>query len=165
MQTYTSWWRYWVIVKPVVVVKVTMAIAPALITTLVVAIVCALYQQFRKPDMPNLNATDLMLPYSMVSFALALLLVFKTNTAYARFWEARQAWGATFGYMRELIVRLHMYCYDAPLPMRQLMVRWVIALPYLMRMHLEEYADHAGSLEKLLTPAEVRWRAFACSAN
>ena len=138
--------------------KVTTAIAPALLTTLTVGIVCALYNRLREPDMPSLDDADLMLPYSMVSFALALLLVFKTNTAYARFWEARQAWGATFTYMRQLMVRLQTYCYDAPLPMRQLMVRWVIALPYLMRMHLEEYADHAGSLEKLLTPAEVRWR-------
>jgi predicted membrane chloride channel (bestrophin family) len=32
-------------------------------------------------------------PFMMTTFALSLLLLFKINTAYARWWEARTIWG------------------------------------------------------------------------
>jgi len=38
----------------------------------------------------------------LLSNALALLLVFRTNTAYDRFWEARQLWGFLISRIREL---------------------------------------------------------------
>ena len=39
------------------------------------------------PERPALADLDLVFTYSVCGFALSLLLVFKTNTAYARFWE------------------------------------------------------------------------------
>jgi putative membrane protein len=31
--------------------------------------------------------------YSLLGFVISLLLVFRTNTAYDRWWEGRKAWG------------------------------------------------------------------------
>ena len=37
--------------------------------------------------------TVIPLPHTLLSSALGLLLVFRTNAAYDRFWEARKQWG------------------------------------------------------------------------
>jgi Bestrophin, RFP-TM, chloride channel len=62
------------------------ATGPALLVTIGVALACAIYNAVSEGG-PSLQKTDLKLAYDLVSFALALLLVFKTNTCYARFWE------------------------------------------------------------------------------
>ena len=67
--------------------KVLATLAAPLLCTLFVSIGCAIYQGLRRDDQPDLRKLDLTLAYSTVSFALSLLLVFKTNTSYARFWE------------------------------------------------------------------------------
>ena len=80
---------------------------------------------------------------------------------------ARASWGATFTYTRMFMIRAQTYAYNAPVPMRQLLLRWTIAMPYLMRMHIEEYRVDAGNMKALLTPAEVRagTRLLTCSGN
>jgi hypothetical protein len=47
------------------------------------------------------------------------------------------------------------YAHDATIPMRKFLLRWVIALPYLMRSHLVDYKPGCDSLEHLLTEPEV----------
>lgn len=69
---------------------------------------------------------------------------------------ARSAWGATYTHCRTLMARFQGYAHDAPLPMRKLLLRWIIALPYLMRSHLADYKPGSDSLEHLLTQDEVR---------
>ena len=54
------------------------------------AIGCGVYERVRvnhRPSNPPLAALNLSFAYSAIGFALSLLLVFKTNTAYARYWE------------------------------------------------------------------------------
>ena len=40
---------------------------------------------------------------SMTSFALSLLMIFRTNSCYARWWEARTAWGLVVAAARNLV--------------------------------------------------------------
>jgi hypothetical protein len=44
----------------------------------------------------------------------------------------------------------------APLPQRMALLRWTIALPYVMRAHLLDYKPGSDSLDELLTLEEVR---------
>ena len=44
----------------------------------------------------------LPLPHTLLGSALGLLLVFRTNAAYDRFWEARKRWGTVVGECRAL---------------------------------------------------------------
>ncbi len=44
--------------------------------------------------------------YSILGFVLSLLLVFRTNTAYDRWWEGRKNWGALVNDSRNLAVKL-----------------------------------------------------------
>jgi predicted membrane chloride channel (bestrophin family) len=69
---------------------------------------------------------------------------------------ARTAWGAVYTHCRMLIARFQAYARDAPLPVRKLILRWIVAMPYLMRSHLADYKPGCDSLEHLLTKAEVR---------
>jgi ion channel-forming bestrophin family protein len=44
--------------------------------------------------------------HSMVGFVLSLLLVFRTNTAYDRWWEGRKAWGGFVNNTRNLVLKI-----------------------------------------------------------
>jgi len=44
--------------------------------------------------------------YSLLGFVISLLLVFRTNTAYDRWWEGRKAWGALVNDSRSLSSKL-----------------------------------------------------------
>mmetsp|Transcript_43708 Transcript_43708/g.78473 ORF Transcript_43708/g.78473 Transcript_43708/m.78473 type:complete len:431 (-) Transcript_43708:481-1773(-) len=44
-----------------------------------------------------------MVPFTLTSFSLSLLLVFKTNNSYARWWEARIIWGGIVNTSRDIV--------------------------------------------------------------
>ena len=53
---------------------------------------------------------------------------------------------------------------DASPKVRKLLLRWTLALPYLMRSHLLEYKVGADTLGELLTEVEVRLHKVKCGA-
>jgi predicted membrane chloride channel (bestrophin family) len=68
-------------------------------TVLLVVIACHVYEEGIRslhPSWKSLHDLDAGFAYSLTSFALSLLLIFKTNTSYARFWEARTAWSGVY---------------------------------------------------------------------
>ena len=70
--------------------KMLAAIALPLTWVTCIAVCCGVWEnmrQHRVPNMPAIADLDLTFEYTAIGFALSLLLVFKTHTAYARFWE------------------------------------------------------------------------------
>lgn len=51
--------------------------------------------------------------HAMVGFVLSMLLVFRTNTAYDRWWEGRKAWGSFVNGSRSLALKLNTMVDDA----------------------------------------------------
>lgn len=49
---------------------------------------------------------ELVTVYSLIGFVISLLLVFRTNTAYDRWWEGRKKWGELVNDTRNLGVKL-----------------------------------------------------------
>lgn len=47
--------------------------------------------------------------HTLLSFVLSMLLVFRTNTAYDRWWEGRKLWGALVNNSRNLAIKLHSF--------------------------------------------------------
>ncbi len=47
--------------------------------------------------------------HSLLGFALSLLLVFRTNTAYDRWWEARKQWGTLTNVCRSLAIKINSF--------------------------------------------------------
>ncbi|KYP14893.1 bestrophin family protein [Flavihumibacter sp. CACIAM 22H1] len=55
-------------------------------------------------DNSHLKSVSLM--HSLLGFAISMLLVFRTNTAYDRWWEGRKLWGALTNNTRNLALKL-----------------------------------------------------------
>ena len=60
---------------------------------------------FKLADTSNIK--NLSLLHSLLGFAISMLLVFRTNTAYDRWWEGRKQWGALMNSSRNLAVKLN----------------------------------------------------------
>lgn len=58
------------------------------------------------------NLKNLTLMHGTLSFVISLLLVFRTNTAYDRWWEGRKHWGALVNNSRNLALKLSAYLQD-----------------------------------------------------
>ncbi len=52
------------------------------------------------------NTTNI---HALVGFALSMLLVFRTNSAYDRWWEGRKAWGGFVNSSRNFAIKLSVY--------------------------------------------------------
>jgi ion channel-forming bestrophin family protein len=52
------------------------------------------------------------LVHSLLGFVISLLLVFRTNTAYDRWWEGRKIWGALVNNSRNLAIKLNVFIGD-----------------------------------------------------
>ncbi|MCU0381146.1 MAG: hypothetical protein MUE58_08160 [Chitinophagaceae bacterium] len=50
---------------------------------------------------------NLTILHSLLGFVISLLLVFRTNTAYERWWEGRKLWGSLVNTSRNLAVKMH----------------------------------------------------------
>lgn len=50
--------------------------------------------------------------YSLIGFVISLLLVFRTNTAYDRWWEGRKKWGCLVNDTRNLAIKLSVIVTD-----------------------------------------------------
>lgn len=50
---------------------------------------------------------NLPIMHSLLSFVISMLLVFRTNTAYDRWWEGRKLWGGLVNSSRNLAIKVH----------------------------------------------------------
>ena len=68
--------------------------------------------------------------HSLVGFVLSLLLVFRTNTAYDRWWEGRKAWGSLVNNSRNLALKLSVLpiSADEKIEFSELIGNYIVAL-------------------------------------
>lgn len=52
------------------------------------------------------HASNITVMHTLLGFAISMLLVFRTNTAYDRWWEGRKHWGALVNNSRNLALKL-----------------------------------------------------------
>ncbi len=92
------------------------------------------------------------------SIVLSLLLVFRTNTAYERFWEGRKAWGSLINNTRNLARLMLVAIQEDYLLDRQSKVEAMRLLPAFAiatKQHLR-HAPPDAQLEELLTPRQFQ---------
>ncbi len=58
------------------------------------------------------NVKNLTLLHTTVGFVLSLMLAYRTNTAYDRWWEGRKLWGSLVNNSRNLALKLSAYSTD-----------------------------------------------------
>lgn len=61
-------------------------------------------EYFQFSEKSNLRNVSVL--HTLLGFAISMLLVFRTNTAYDRWWEGRRLWGALVNNCRNLAVKL-----------------------------------------------------------
>lgn len=57
----------------------------------------------------NLHIRNITVMHTLLGFAISMLLVFRTNTAYDRWWEGRKLWGSLVNNSRNLSVKLNSF--------------------------------------------------------
>ena len=80
--------------------------------------------------------SELMQVYSLIGFVLSLLLVFRTNTAYDRWWEGRKKWGELVNNSRNLAIKISALTDDPEI--RTYVKRMISSYVFAMKEHLRE---------------------------
>lgn len=86
----------------------------------------------------NLEYTSTITVHSLIGFVLSLLLVFRTNTAYDRWWEGRKHWGAMVNNTRNLSIKLSQIIPTNQTERRQLFRVLLTNYVFAMKEHLRE---------------------------
>jgi ion channel-forming bestrophin family protein len=76
--------------------------------------------------------------HSLVGFVISLLLVFRTNTAYDRWWEGRKQWGALVNNTRNLGIKLSVMIPRGFKQRRELIRILITNYVFAMKEHLRE---------------------------
>ena len=72
--------------------------------------------------------------HTMVGFVLSLLLVFRTNTAYDRWWEGRKLWGQLVNVSRNAAIKCHNMIKDDKA--NETLKKYISAFPVILKDHL-----------------------------
>jgi len=84
---------------------------------------------------------------SILGIILGLLLVFRTNTAYDRWWEGRKIWGQLVNVSRGLAHQLDAQLVTTAPERRAVYAEHLARFPALLKEHLRRPRDHVGEHE------------------
>lgn len=105
----------------------------------------------------HLNIHPIGIPsivHTLVGLALGLLLVFRTNASYDRFWEGRKLWGGIVNETRNLIRASEAFLIEAP-ELRKELALWMLAFVYAAMNSLRGLKD-IGPVASKLDPEKVK---------
>lgn len=83
---------------------------------------------------------NISLMHGILGFVISLLLVFRTNTAYDRWWEGRKLWGALTNISRNLAIKLHSFLPNAE--DRKFFKLMIPNYAFALRNHLRENENY-----------------------
>ncbi|GAB4823046.1 hypothetical protein N2152v2_010092 [Parachlorella kessleri] len=137
--------------------------APVLLYVVGVATaVCAYQSAFQAgllhallPDL-HITSKELGQLFGLTSFALSLLLVFRTNASYERWDGARKMWGLVLNRSRDVVRQGLAWIPAERAGLRDMLCRWVPAFSKALMCHLRKGEDLSKELEGILLPHEVK---------
>ncbi|WNJ16779.1 bestrophin family protein [Pontibacter sp. G13] len=106
--------------------------------------------------------------FSMIGLILSLFLVFRVNTAYAKWWEGRQQWGALVNVCRSLASHMDILLPTSDREMRAYYASQIANFPLVLKLHLREQALPEGDLglpEQELAELKDALHKPMCTAN
>src|SRR5262249_21581289 len=98
--------------------------------------------------------------HTLVGVALGLLLVFRTNTAYERFWDGRRLLASVVHHSREFARQATSYLHDDE--DRRLLVRYVKLIYALFRQHIRRERDLARIGDLITADERAALEPIAC---
>ncbi|MES2559066.1 MAG: bestrophin family ion channel [Bacteroidota bacterium] len=83
--------------------------------------------------------------HSLLGMVISLLLVFRTNTAYERWWEGRKLWGSLVNSSRNLAMKLNAMIAADDIVSRNELQRLIALYPEVLKLHLRDSKHEAYS--------------------
>lgn len=77
------------------------------------------------------------LMHSLLSFAISMLMVFRTNSAYDRWWEGRKLWGALINNSRNLAIKLNTFLPPDRMEERKVFAKLIPMFALYLKRHLQ----------------------------
>ena len=92
-------------------------------------------------------------PFEYAGLVMGLILVFRINAGYDRWWEARKLWGSVVNSSRNLAIIFTSYCKPQNARAIKQLIEYVAAQPYLMKNNLRQ----DGGIDEVvdLVPTEL----------
>lgn len=93
--------------------------------------------------------------HSLLGFVISLLLVFRTNTAYERWWEGRKLWGDMVNNTRNLALKLNTFIPSDKADSRKKLRALLINYPIILKEHLrikvkkEDFVEYDNAISAL----------------
>jgi len=92
--------------------------------------------------------------HAALSLVLGWLLVFRTNAAYARWWEARTLWGSLINCSRNLAIKIQEFFPDLSFEERRFLSRHLSEFPSALTCHLRK-EPYSGPIFQGAVPTHV----------
>jgi len=130
------------------------------------AIVAFLEIEYFKIDKDS-SIKNISLIHTLLGFVLSMLLVFRTNTAYDRWWEGRKLLGRMVNDSRNFAIKLHTMLDTADTENRDFFQKYLCFFPHLLSRHLSKKStkmelaqdQHHTEVEQLPHPPNALiWR-------
>lgn len=83
--------------------------------------------------------------HTLLGMVISLLLVFRTNTAYERWWEGRKMWGGLVNSSRNLAIKLNAMIALGDIEIREALKRLIVLYPQVLKEHLRDKKHAAYS--------------------
>lgn len=153
-ETHKSWARH--VPSPFTCLQVMAWYWPPVVMVAGISGLLGVYVTQAEPrGAPDISHHDLTAPFKLTSFALALLLVFRTNNTYDRWWEARKILGGMLGLTRDIVRQGLTIAKPDSAHLIAMLARWTVAMPYILHHHVTEFTDVPKQLQRVLTAQEL----------
>lgn len=86
----------------------------------------------------NLKYASTTLVHSLLGFVISLLLVFRTNTAYDRWWEGRKQWGALVNVSRNFSLKVNAFLPQEEIHLRMELKEMISCYATILKEHLRD---------------------------
>lgn len=97
----------------------------------ITAVVCFLEKKYISGTIPSLTFF-----HQISGFIISLVLVFRINTAYDRWWEGRKLWGSLINNSRNLAIKFHAMVPMQDKEMRKELYAMITTYAYVLKEHL-----------------------------
>jgi putative membrane protein len=96
---------------------------------------------FVEMELVNMAFTSTVTMHSLLGFVISMLLVFRTNTAYERWWEGRKQWGALVNVSRNLAIRISQIVPEQEVELRQYFRVLISNYAFALKEHLRSPSE------------------------